>query len=95
VPKDPPLPLLVGGHMKHRFRDCNFNRATIDGTPIQVVLPKEIAVPIPPASAKCTRGDSPGRWVDLGPTQPCAPPYCTGDRRQTVNYMDWVSEAHP
>lgn len=38
---------------------------------------------------KCVDGDVDGRWVDLD-TQPCSPPLCTGDRKTTVNAMDWV-----
>lgn len=36
VPKNLPKPILVGGHMTHSYRHANFNRALIDGAPVQV-----------------------------------------------------------
>jgi hypothetical protein len=45
-------------------------------------------------SAKCTTGDSPGRWLNMGEKQ-CEPPYCSGNRFATVNNIDWVRSRRP
>ncbi len=90
-PKKEPKPILVGGHMGHHYQECNFRRALIDAVPIQVTLP-ESAVKDSPArfgTAKCRTGDEPGRWIFMN-SDACAPPYCTGDRKQVLNTMDWV-----
>jgi hypothetical protein len=90
-PKNPPLPILVGGHMGHSYNTCNFKRASVDGSPIQVAT-----VGQPPESihrfgyGKCQTASTPGRWIFMF-DKPCAPPYCTGDRFKTVHRMDWVS----
>ena len=95
VPKNDPKPILVGGHMGHHYQECNFRRALIDAAPIQLTLPAS-AVKDSPArfgTAKCANADSPGRWINMQ-TNECAPPYCTGERKKTLNTMDWVSFAY-
>ena len=90
-PKTEPTPILVGGHYGHSYKICNFRRALVDGSPLQVAT-----VGTPPAgiqqfgNTKCTGADQPGRWIDMREVD-CVPPYCTGDRKKTVNDMDWVS----
>jgi hypothetical protein len=92
-PKDPPLPLLVGGHMGHQFGVLNLLRSMLRGSPTRVVLPSEGIPPqaSPKSMGKCRDGTAAGRWVNLHEGE-CEPPYCTGNRRGTVNAMDWVSD---
>ncbi len=91
-PTDPPKPLLVGGHMGHQYQLCNFWRALVNGSPASVTLAEADVKTSPPrfVDKKCVHADGPARWVHLK-SAPCAPPYCTGNRLETVNAMDWVS----
>jgi hypothetical protein len=92
-PNDPPKPILVSGHMTHSYRMFNFKRAEVDAAPIQVTLrqPEDAVVQQSPrfGSEKCKDGSAPGRWVNLL-GRDCEPPFCSGDRRDSVNFMDWV-----
>lgn len=91
-PKNLPMPLLVGGHMGHQYQLCNFWRAFVSGAPAAISLAETDVKQSPPrfGSKKCVHADGPARWVHLK-NDACAPPLCTGDRRETVNAMDWVS----
>jgi hypothetical protein len=40
-------------------------------------------------TTRCKGADAKGRWIRLDAETPCAPPYCTGDRRRSVSAMDW------
>lgn len=94
-PKKEPKPILVGGHLGYGYTECEMKRALIDGYPIQIVLP-ESSLKVSPSrprfgADKCEHADALGRWLNLG-SNDCAPPYCTGNRKATVNEMDWVRE---
>jgi hypothetical protein len=91
-PKDPPKPLLVGGHMGHQYSACSLLRSLVSGAPISVYLsPSDVKGPAASSARKCRDGDGLGRWVSFAQrNDPCAPPLCTGNRQETVNKQDWV-----
>jgi hypothetical protein len=98
---DPPLlpiPIVVGTHSAgFGFSNCNIKRAMVDGGRLIVVVLSSEKVPSNAqlfGSAKCTVGDSLGRWIDLDSAgNVCKPPYCTGPVHSTVQQPDWVSRA--
>lgn len=94
LPRKDRLPVLTGGHMGHTYRDTNLVRAMLDGAPIQITLfePDALDAAMLPrfGSSRCVSGDAVGRWVNMKEAE-CRPPLCSGNRKETVNYMDWVS----
>ena len=80
--------------MTNHYRESNLIRSFVHGGRlIPVTLPAGAVMETPDrprfGSAKCSRSDSTGRWVNMF-DKPCAPPYCTGNRTDTVNKADSV-----
>ena len=94
-----PLPICVGGHMSDAYRESDLMRSFVHGGEvIKVTLDAADAKPtvdMPQfGAAKCRGGDEKGRWLNLGDasSNPCKPPYCTGNRSETVNGLEPVRE---
>ncbi len=89
-----PIPICVGSHMTNHYRESNLIRSFVHGGElIAVTLPAgavmETADTPRFGQRKCYRSDRLGRWVNML-DKPCAPPFCTGNRSETVNLADSV-----
>lgn len=94
-PQNQPRPLCVGGHFDNAYRESDLMRAFVHGGEVlHIELAEEDVKETPTmprfGNRKCTTGDTPARWLNLGISDPCKPPYCTGDRFKTVNGPDVV-----
>ena len=97
-PEELPVPICVGSHIGHHYRSKDGVRAQVFlGSIVKVSLSESAAVPTAEAprwgDTKCDRGDLLGRWVNME-DRPCEPPYCTGDRKSTVNGLDVRALCH-
>ena len=95
-PKDEPIPRCLGPMAGNMFQESNFIRSFIHGgQPIAVTL-AAVDVDAAPADvpqfggSKCATGDHPGRWLKFKDDQKCVPPFCTGDRFETIHKKDMV-----
>ena len=87
--------------MSHGFLESDFIRSLVQGgRPIEVTLepsagPRDSESTLPRfGGTKCTDGAADGRWVNMHDEE-CSPPYCTGNRTDTVNGVDSVSGGSP
>ena len=95
-PNTEPVARCTGVLASHLYELSDFTRSLVhEGRPIGVELSEEdakVGEKLPRfGTHKCDTGDHPGRWVGLKDTQPCAPPYCTGNRSETIHKGDMVS----
>lgn len=93
-PKLEPAPLSVGGHMGDHYRESDIIRAFVHGgVELKLELREELVKETPEVprfgKGKCDHGDTPARWINME-DKPCAPPFCTGNRSDTVNNIDTV-----
>ena len=90
VRTEDPTPILLSSHGRHYVSQLDLARSqipTAERIHIQVLpLPGQSSVLLRPEHhTQCTNANVEGRWLNVLPVgEACMPPYCTGDRTDTL-----------